>query len=70
MKFIKSIFNKLAILSLALIFAAGCASVTDANTDLLEDNSPVISVEKTTDTWDSNGDAMDPIRGDRPNMGE
>jgi hypothetical protein len=64
----KAIKTTLSVLTLILF--AGCASVTDANTDLLEDNSPVISVEKTTDTWDSNGDAMDPIRGDRPNMGE
>jgi len=54
-----------------LILFAGCATVTDANVDLPEDTNTVLSVERAGDTWDSrNGDALDPIRGDRPDMGE
>jgi len=54
-----------------LILFAGCATVTDANVDLPEDTNTVLSVERAGDTWDTrNGDAPDPIRQDRPDMGE
>jgi hypothetical protein len=54
-----------------LILFAGCATVTDANMDLPEDNNTVLSVERAGDTWNTDaGDGLDPIRGDRPVIGE
>jgi hypothetical protein len=55
-----------------LILFAGCATVTDANVDLPEDNNTVISVERAGDTCGTQETAiaLDPIRGDRPDMGE
>ena len=65
----KTIKSTLAVLTLILF--AGCATVTDANADLHEETSPVISIEKSSDTWDSkNGDDMDPIRPEKPSMDE
>ena len=70
MKYFKTITYKLSITSLAILFAAGCATVTDANADLYEETTPVISIEKSSDTWDSkSGDDMDPII-EKPDMGE
>jgi hypothetical protein len=72
MKRFKYAFHKIALSSLGLIIAVGCATVTDANTDPgLEKSSEILTVDCAGDTWDSrNGDALDPIRGDRPDMGE
>jgi hypothetical protein len=55
---------------LTLILFAGCATITDANVDLYEEESTVLSVEKANDAWDSrNGDDMGTII-EKPNMGE
>jgi hypothetical protein len=44
-----------------LILFAGCATVTDANVDLPEDNNTVISVERAGDTCGlRNGDSTRP----------
>lgn len=63
MKTIKSTTTKILSISFALLFAAGCATVTDANLDLPEDNQPTFETTTTGDTfWDTrNGDDMDPI---------
>ncbi len=60
---IKTVTSKLSILLFAFAFAAGCATVTDANADLMpESDNSVITVETTGDTWDQKGgDDMDPI---------
>ena len=69
MKRYKSILYKLSAASFALILAAGCATVTDANADLEEENSKVISVEGMEGTWDNTtDDKMDPII-EKPDMG-
>ncbi|MDX1592064.1 MAG: hypothetical protein R3283_08875 [Balneolaceae bacterium] len=58
----------LATVSVVLLFA-GCATVTDANADLHEENSKVISVEGMEGTWDNTtDDKMDPII-EKPDMG-
>ncbi|TVR32519.1 MAG: hypothetical protein EA390_04990, partial [Balneolaceae bacterium] len=56
----KSLFSKISITAFALIFAAGCASVTDAGIDSQDEIEPtVISIERANDTWDSrNGEDM------------
>lgn len=66
MKYIKS---KIALFSLAFLFAAGCATVTDANLDLPEEEQPSFETSTTEGTmWDTrNGDDMDPII-DRPKL--
>jgi len=66
----KSLINKTLAFSFALIFAAGCATVTDANIDLPETEETVISTNAPDGSfWDSrNGDDMDPII-DRPTTG-
>lgn len=66
----KSIKNKIVIFSFALLFAAGCATVTDANLDLPEDEKPSFETSETNSTlWDTrNGDDMNPII-ERPTAG-
>jgi len=67
----KSLTSKVLSFAFALIFAAGCATVTDANIDM-----PEVQEKNTIETtsidgsfWDSrNGDDMDPII-DRPQTG-
>ena len=63
MKTIKSTTSKVLSISFALMFAAGCATVTDANLDMPETNEPAIETTTTEGSfWDtSNGDDMDPI---------
>ncbi len=71
MKSIKTVSSKIFTISFALLFAAGCASVTDVNADLPEIDEPTTITTTTTDGsfWDSrNGDDMDPII-DRPQTG-
>lgn len=70
MKTIKSTTTKLLSISFALLFAAGCATVTDANLDLPEEEQPTVETTTTGDSfWDMrNGDDMDPII-DRPKSG-
>ena len=64
MKALKSILS----VSLLILFA-GCATVTDANTDLQEEDSKVISIERVDGTWDNTtDDKMDPII-EKPDMG-
>ena len=66
----KNIINKIALFSLALAFSAGCATVTDANLDLPEEEKPSFEINNTEGTtWDTrNGDDMDPII-ERPTAG-
>jgi len=55
---------------LTLILFAGCATLTDANVDLVEEENTVISIERASDTWDSrNGDDMGVIH-EKPVLGE
>ena len=70
MKAIKSTTSKLLTISFALLFAAGCATVTDANMDLPEEEAPTYETTTTDGSfWDTrNGDDMDPII-DRPKSG-
>ena len=67
----KTLFSKIFLTAFALIFAAGCASVTDAGVDSLDETKPAIfTIEKANDAWDSrNGDDMGTII-EKPNMGE
>lgn len=66
----KSITIKLITFSVAFLFAAGCATVTDANLDLPEDDQPTFETSETSGTlWDTrNGDDMNPII-ERPKTG-
>lgn len=70
MKSIKTVSSTIFTFAFALIFAAGCATVTDVNADLPEINEPTIETTNTDGSfWDSrNGDDMDPII-DRPETG-
>ena len=70
MKSLKSTTTKVLSFSFALLFAAGCATVTDANLDLPETDQPTVETTTTGDTfWDTrNGDDMDPII-ERPTSG-
>jgi len=55
---------------LTLILFAGCATLTDANVDLAEEENTVISIERANDTWDSrNGSDMGTII-EKPVLGE
>ena len=51
-----------ALFTISLLFA-GCATVTDANADLLDEPSvETTTIEKAGDVWDSKtGNGMDPI---------
>jgi len=51
-----------ALFTISLLFA-GCATVTDANADLMDDPSvETTTIEKAGDTWDQGtGSDMDPI---------
>jgi len=66
----KSLTTKVLSFSFALLFAAGCATVTDANLDLPETEQPTVETTTTGDSfWDTrNGDDMDPII-ERPTSG-
>lgn len=66
----KSITIKLITFSIALLFAAGCATVTDANLDLPEDDQPSFETTETGGTLvdTRNGDDMNPII-ERPKTG-
>jgi hypothetical protein len=67
----KSMFSSFATISFALLFAAGCASVTDANIGQPEsDDSAIQAIEASSDTWNNeNGDDMDTIIV-RPTIGQ
>ena len=55
---------------LTMILFAGCATLTDANVDLAEEETTVISIERASDTWDSrNGEDMGTII-EKPVLGE
>ena len=55
---------------LTLILFAGCATLTDANVDLAEEETTVISIERASDTWDSrNGNDMGTVI-EKPVLGE
>ena len=66
----KSLTTKVLSFSFALLFAAGCATVTDANLDLPENEQSTFETTTTGGTfWDTrNGDDMDPIV-ERPTTG-
>ena len=66
----KSLTTKVLSFSFALLFAAGCATVTDANLDLPETEQPTFETTTTGNSfWDTrNGDDMDPIV-ERPTTG-
>ena len=51
-----------ALFTLSLLFA-GCATVTDANVDLMDEPAvETTTIERAGDTWDQRtGDDMDPI---------
>ncbi|WP_340105595.1 hypothetical protein [Rhodohalobacter sp. 8-1] len=69
MKSLKSTTIKALSFSFALLFAAGCATVTDANLDLPETTEPTVETTSTEGSfWNTNGDDMDPII-DRPKTG-
>jgi len=63
MDLLKSTTIKLLSFSFALLVAAGCATVTDANLDLPEEEQTTFETSATEGTtWDTrNGDDMDPI---------
>lgn len=63
MDLLKSTTIKLLSFSFALILAAGCATVTDANLDLPEEEQTSFETSTTEGTtWDTrNGDDMNPI---------
>lgn len=70
MKALKSNILKLSTASFALLLAAGCATVTDANFDMdahqlsQSSQSTTITIDRD-DIWNGAGDTMDPIV-DRP----
>jgi len=67
----KSLTSKVLSFAFALIFAAGCATVTDANIDMpeVQETTTVETISIDGSFWDSrNGDDMDPII-DRPQTG-
>ena len=66
----KTLTSKLLTFAFALLFAGGCASMTDANADLPQDNEITFETTSTEGTfWDSkSSDDMDPII-DRPQTG-
>ncbi|PWN05419.1 hypothetical protein [Rhodohalobacter mucosus] len=64
MKALKSILS----VTLLILFA-GCATVTDANSDLNEEETKGITIERVDGTWDNTtDDKMDPIV-EKPDMG-
>ncbi|MEX2345860.1 MAG: hypothetical protein WD604_09620 [Balneolaceae bacterium] len=70
MKTSKTVFTKLFAGIFAILLAAGCASVTDANTDISEPTLEKVTVTQSSDTWDSQGgDDMDPLI-EEPDMNE
>ena len=71
MKILKSSTSKILSFAFALIFAAGCATVTDANIDMpeVQETTTVETTSIDGSFWDSRaGDDMDPII-DRPQTG-
>ena len=70
MDLLKSTTIKLISFSFALLVAAGCATVTDANLDLPEEKQTTFETSATEGTtWDTrNGDDMNPII-ERPKTG-
>jgi len=71
MKILKSSTSKILSFAFALIFAAGCATVTDANIDMpeVQETTTIETTSIDGSFWDSrNGDDMDPII-DRPQTG-
>lgn len=66
----KNLKAKILIFSFALLFTAGCATVTDANLEIPEDKSTSFEISETNDAvWDTrNGDDMNPII-ERPKTG-
>ena len=71
MKILKSSTPKILSFAFALIFAAGCATVTDANIDMpeVQETTTIETTSIDGSFWDSrNGDDMDPII-DRPQTG-
>ena len=70
MKALKSNILKISTASFALVLAAGCATVTDANFDmdaheLSQSSQSTIVITDRDDIWNGAGDTMDPIV-DRP----
>ena len=76
MKTFKATLTKLSSITLAVLFAVGCATVTDANVDLQEVNNEKTYTTTTTETattsddnWFSRlGNDMDPIIDERDNQ--
>ena len=60
----KTLISKISLTAIALFFVAGCATVTDANVDLLDEpaEETTTTIERAGDTWDQKtGSDMDPI---------
>jgi hypothetical protein len=59
----KTLISKLSLTAIALFFAAGCATVTDANTDLMDEpTEEITTMERAGDTWDAEaGNDLEPI---------
>jgi len=66
----KTLTSTVLSFAFAIIFAAGCATVTDVNTELPQIEETTIETTTTDGSfWDSRiGDSMDPII-DRPQTG-
>ncbi len=65
----KGLFSKLTIIVFAVLFAAGCASVTDANINAELPSEPTVETASLDgDNWFSSGagETLDPILGDKP----
>jgi len=75
MKTFKSALTKLSSITLAVLFAVGCATVTDANVELQDLNEEQTHTATTTQTIPTNddnwfsriGNDMDPIIDERDN---
>lgn len=64
MKTFKATITNLSSIVLALIFVAGCATVTDTNMDLTEADEPAVittTVDNGNDWFNRAGDGLDPI---------
>ncbi|MEX0660808.1 MAG: hypothetical protein WEA58_12140 [Balneolaceae bacterium] len=59
----KGLLSKLSIIVFAVLFAAGCATVTDANIDAELPTEPTVETTSTDngDWFSEAGDSMDPI---------
>lgn len=63
----KGLFSKLSIIVFAVLFAAGCATVTDANIDAELPSEPTVETTSIDegDWFSEAGNSMDPIIDER-----